>query len=197
MKKLFDLALALVLLVPALLVSSIFVLIIAAESPGLPIFHQVRVGRDGKEFTLYKLRSMYDGTSDKASHEVSASRITPAGRLIRRLKIDELPQIFNVLRGDMSFIGPRPCLPSQLELIAERKRRRVLSLRPGITGPAQIAGIDMSTPAELAIADADYLKPWSLRRDFTILIGTVFNRHGDAVIRGDFATTSDTPDEPS
>ena len=197
MKRFFDLALALLLLVPALLVSVIFILVIAAESPGSPIFRQIRVGRNGEEFTLFKLRTMFAGTSDMASHEASASRITPAGRLIRRLKIDELPQVLNVLRGNMSFIGPRPCLPTQLEIIAERKSRQVLSLCPGITGLAQIAGIDMSTPAELAIADAGYLMPWSLRRDIAILIRTVFNRHGDAVTRGDFGTISYTPDEPS
>ena len=134
---------------------------------------------------------MYSGTASVASHHVGENRITRAGRIIRRFKIDELPQVINVLLGDMSFVGPRPSLANQHELIAERTVCGVLALRPGITGPAQLAGIDMSTPRELAIADAAYLGAWSLRRDLTILAGTVVKGRGDAARR---STAAPGPD---
>jgi len=121
-------------------------------------------------------------TESRASHEVSASKITNVGKFLRRTKLDELPQILNVLSGDMSFVGPRPCLPSQADLIAEREVRDVFSLRPGITGPAQIAGIDMSTPQILARADAAYLAERTFWGDLRLIMQTAKGGgQGDAV----------------
>jgi lipopolysaccharide/colanic/teichoic acid biosynthesis glycosyltransferase len=116
-------------------------------------------------------------TLDGASHEIGVAAITRSGRWIRRLKLDELPQLWNVLRGDMSFVGPRPCLPSQIELIDARRNAGVLALQPGITGVAQVEGLDMSDPARLAVADSAYCTPWSFGRDLRLLLRT-FAGHG-------------------
>ena len=99
-------------------------------------------------FTCYKFRTMAQGAPLAGSHEVSGSWITPIGRRLRSLKLDELPQLFNVLRGDMSLVGPRPCLPNQAEVIAARRARDVFNIRPGITGIAQLTSIDMSKPEQ-------------------------------------------------
>ena len=124
---------------------------------GSPIFRQTRVGRYGKPFTLVKFRTMKPNTAHVATHLADASAITPFGRFLRRTKLDELPQLWNVLKGEMSLVGPRPCLPSQHELIAARERLGVFAARPGITGLAQVNGIDMSTPELLAETDARML----------------------------------------
>jgi len=115
------------------------------------------------------------------THDAKASQVTPIGHFLRKTKLDELPQLWNVLKGDMSLIGPRPCLPSQTELVAERVKRSVLQLRPGITGLAQINDVDMSDPVRLAEVDAEYLKIRSFALDMTILFRTVFGQEG----RGD------------
>ena len=125
---------------------------------------------------------MYPGTPNLASHQISVKHLTKFGSLLRKYKIDELPQLLNILNGTMSFVGPRPCLPSQLELINERNVRGVQKLQPGITGPGQIAGIDMSTPVHLATVDSQYLVPWSLWRDFHYLAKTIGGAgRGDAI----------------
>jgi lipopolysaccharide/colanic/teichoic acid biosynthesis glycosyltransferase len=184
MKRLFDLLLALAILPPAILLSALLALPIWIETRANPLFAQARVGRGQQPFTLVKLRTMRPDTLHRASHEVGAAQITRTGQLLRRTKLDELPQIWNVLTGAMSFVGPRPCLPSQHELIAERERLGVHALRPGITGPAQVAGIDMSTPARLAQADAVYLNGWSLTGDLRLLMQTVLGGgRGDAANR--------------
>jgi len=149
------------------------------ESPGSPIFAQPRVGRDRRTFTCYKLRTMRKGTRQGASHEVGGAAITTVGRFLRRTKLDEIPQLWNVVRGDMSLVGPRPCLPSQAELIAERERLGLHAIRPGITGPSQVAGLDMSDPPRLAAMDARW--DGTLRSYFVILLLTVLGRgRGDA-----------------
>lgn len=181
-KRLFDLSLGLVAAIPAAVLCAACVLAIRLESPGPAVFRQMRVGRNRKLFVLFKLRTMSQGTGDRASHEVSAAQITRIGHILRRTKLDELPQILNVVLGQMSFVGPRPCLPSQETLVAERNRRGVYSIRPGITGPAQIAGIDMSTPVELADADAAYLTGITFARDLRLIALTAGGRgSGDAV----------------
>lgn len=181
-KRLFDLCLALALAGPALLMIMLAGCVIRIDSPGPVLFRQQRVGRNGKAFTMYKLRTMLRDTGDMPSHFASASQLTRAGRWLRRTKLDELPQLINVIRGDMSFVGPRPCLFSQQELILARHDRGLDSLRPGITGPAQIAGIDMSDPSRLAEADAGYLTPWRLSRDLALIWATATGRgQGDAV----------------
>lgn len=130
---------------------------IRAQGDGPAIFAQTRIGREGKAFTCYKFRTMALGTKQAGTHEVSQSAVTPLGAKLRRWKIDELPQLWNVFWGDMALIGPRPCLPSQTELVAGRRAAGVLTIRPGISGLAQVAGIDMSDPARLVEWDARYL----------------------------------------
>lgn len=119
-----------------------------------PLFIQTRVGKNQIPFQLVKFRSMSPKAADLPTHEISGDLITKTGKFIRTTKLDELPQLWNVLKGEMSLVGPRPCLPIQEELIAEREQRNVFSLRPGITGPAQVQNIDMSTPKKLAIEDS-------------------------------------------
>jgi lipopolysaccharide/colanic/teichoic acid biosynthesis glycosyltransferase len=121
-------------------------------------------------------------TASVASHLADVSAITPLGRFLRRTKLDELPQLWNVLKGEMSLVGPRPCLFSQEELIAEREQRGVLNARPGITGLAQINNIDMSTPRLLAETDARMLSGMGVRTYFYYIVMTVLGRGaGDRV----------------
>jgi O-antigen biosynthesis protein WbqP len=177
MKRIFDISVALVLAPLALIVVFFFLPIVWADTGASPIFTQWRVGRHMQQFKIYKLRTMRSDTSDAPSHVIGAHRITRSGRWLRKLKIDELPQIWNVLNGSMSFVGPRPCLPSQSELIDARANLMLFALRPGITGPGQIAGADMSEPQKLAKLDAEYNAPWTLKRDLYILIQTVSRRN--------------------
>ncbi|MEG3093477.1 sugar transferase [Sphingomonas sp. PB1R3] len=181
-KRGFDLALALTLMIPAIVICAIAMTIIWFDDRANPIFTQRRLGRDGQVFHLVKLRTMRVGTGDLPSHEARAASITRMGALLRRTKLDELPQLVNVIRGEMSFVGPRPGLPSQTILAEARHRYGVDRLLPGITGMAQVQGIDMSTPERLAEVDAAYLVKWSLRRDICILMHTALGGgRGDAV----------------
>lgn len=149
---------------------------------GSPLFRQIRIGRFKKPFVLLKFRTMRLDTASVATHLADASAITPFGRFLRRTKLDELPQLWNVLRGDMSLVGPRPCLFNQKKLIAERSARGVFQMRPGITGLAQVNGIDMSTPRLLAETDALMLQDPSLGSYFRILFLTLVGKGaGDRV----------------
>lgn len=165
---------------PALVLSAPIVLAAIAAirltSAGPVIFSQTRVGREGAPFRCHKLRTMRHGTPSVPTHEARASEVTSVGRFLRRSKIDELPQLWNVLAGEMSLVGPRPCLPTQGRLIDERRKRGVLALVPGISGLAQVNGIDMSDPVACAEKDAEYLRTRSLRLDLAILFRTVFPR---------------------
>ncbi|RWA68589.1 MAG: sugar transferase [Mesorhizobium sp.] len=149
-------------------------LAIKATSPGPAIFSQPRVGRDGALFTCHKLRTMHRGTPSLPTHEAPASSVTAVGTVLRGTKIDELPQLWNVLKGEMSLVGPRPCLPTQMELIGHRQRLGVLAALPGITGLAQIKGIDMSDPKLCAETDAAYVEAASIGLDLRILLGTFY-----------------------
>ncbi|MEW5894015.1 MAG: sugar transferase [Pseudomonadota bacterium] len=140
---------------------------------GAPLFMQTRVGRYQKPFTLVKFRTMRPDTQSVATHLANPTAVTPLGAFLRRTKLDELPQLWNVLKGEMSLVGPRPCLFNQTELIEERAARGVFSTRPGITGLAQINGIDMSTPKLLAETDARMLQDLGLSAYFTYIIKTV------------------------
>lgn len=149
---------------------------------GAPIFLQVRVGRHQRPFTLVKFRTMRPNTASVASHLADPNAVTPLGRFLRRSKLDELPQLWNVLRGDMSLVGPRPCLFNQAEVIAEREARGVFAVRPGITGLAQISGIDMSVPQRLAETDAAMLKKLNLAAYFRYILLTALGKGaGDRV----------------
>ena len=147
-----------------------------------PLFRQVRVGRNQQPFILVKFRTMRVGTASVATHLASSSAITPFGSFLRRTKLDELPQLWNVFWGNMSLVGPRPCLPNQYELIAARQALGVFNARPGITGLAQVQGIDMSTPEKLAQIDAQMLQTLTLPDYFSYILQTVTGKgQGDRV----------------
>lgn len=141
-----------------------------------PLFRQERVGRRQQPFTLVKFRTMRPDTASVATHLADAAAITPFGRFLRRTKLDELPQLWNVLRGEMSLVGPRPCLFNQEELIAEREARGVYQARPGVTGLAQVNGIDMSSPRLLAETDAKMLAELTLGNYFRYIFMTVLGK---------------------
>ncbi len=170
--------LGLILGSPVLLV----IYVIGLFDTGSPIFRQERVGRDQKPFTLVKFRTMHPGTASVASHLADAAAITPLGKFLRRTKLDELPQLWNVVKGEMSLVGPRPCLFSQTELIIQRASHAVFSARPGITGLAQVNNIDMSTPRLLAETDARMLKELTVSAYFKYIFLTVSGKGtGDVV----------------
>jgi O-antigen biosynthesis protein WbqP len=160
----------------------LILIVIGWFDTGSPIFRQQRVGRNQKPFTLVKFRTMTKDTAHVASHLASASSVTPFGRFLRRTKLDELPQLWNVLKGEMSLVGPRPCLFNQLELIEERAAKDVFKVRPGITGLAQINDIDMSTPQLLATTDARMIEQLSVRFYFSLILQTLTGKgRGDRV----------------
>jgi lipopolysaccharide/colanic/teichoic acid biosynthesis glycosyltransferase len=172
MTRIFDVLLSLAGLVIGAPVLAILWLLGWFDS-GLPLFRQERVGLNQKPFTLVKFRTMRPDTASVATHLADASAVTKYGHFLRRTKLDELPQLWNVLKGEMSLVGPRPCLFSQHELIAERASRGVFAVRPGITGLAQVNGIDMSTPKLLAEVDARMLQDMGARTYFAYIIKTV------------------------
>lgn len=161
--------LGLLLLSPLLLVIAILILM---TDPGSIIFVQERVGRDGRTFRFFKFRSMPVGTRNIAKDQLGQVRLTWFGRLLRRSNLDELPQLFNILRGDMSVVGPRPSLPSQQELIALRRDNGALACRPGLTGWAQVNAYDGMPLTEKARHDGDYAAAISLRQDVRIIVRT-------------------------
>jgi lipopolysaccharide/colanic/teichoic acid biosynthesis glycosyltransferase len=182
MTRIFDILfsfLGLVLLSPILIV----LIIIGYFDTGSPIFRQERVGSGMKPFRLMKFRSMHVNAPSVATHLASASSITSFGSFLRKSKLDEFPQLWNVLVGDMSLVGPRPNLFNQEELINERDSRGVYTVRPGITGLAQINKIDMSTPQLLAETDAKMIKNLSVINYFFYIFKTVLGRgFGDRVV---------------
>jgi len=156
--------------------------IIGLFDTGSPIFRQERVGKGQKPFTLVKFRTMKLNTASVASHLASASSITKFGHFLRRTKLDELPQLWNVLKGEMSLVGPRPCLFNQEELIRERSDHCVFNARPGVTGLAQVNDIDMSTPKLLAETDQKMLETLSVKDYFRYIFMTVAGKgSGDRV----------------
>ncbi|NNE35306.1 MAG: exopolysaccharide biosynthesis polyprenyl glycosylphosphotransferase [Rhodothermales bacterium] len=200
----FGSAALLILVSPLMLVTAIAVRL---TSPGPIIFRQMRVGRGGREFPFYKFRSMRCDTDDSVHRDYVKSliqgrhdevnegdddepvyklqtdtRITVVGRIIRRTSIDELPQLFNVLKGEMSLVGPRPPIPYETEDYLSWHKRRLQEVRPGITGLWQVEGRSKTTFDEMVRLDLRYIRSWSLWLDIKILFRTVF-----VVIRGDGA----------
>jgi O-antigen biosynthesis protein WbqP len=160
----------------------ILLLLIGVFDTGSPIFHQERMGLNQKPFNLLKFRSMHVNTQAVATHLVQVSAITNWGSFLRKSKLDELPQLLNILCGDMSFVGPRPNLFNQNELIEEREKRGVYTIRPGITGLAQINKIDMSTPQLLAETDANMIYQLNIYFYFKYIFLTVFGKgFGDRI----------------
>ena len=170
--------LGLILLWPILLL----VIIIGFFDTGSPIFVQERVGRNKRPFRLIKFRTMSVETKSVASHLANTASITKLGAFLRKTKIDELPQLINVVKGEMSLVGPRPNLFNQEELIKERDVRGVYDVLPGITGLAQIQNIDMSTPELLAEIDKKMIESLTLKEYFKYIFMTVMGSGtGDAV----------------
>ncbi len=181
--RFFDILFSLLGLVAGLPVLLLLVLIGYFDT-GSPLFLQTRVGRHKKAFILIKFRTMKKDTASVASHLVNANAITPFGSFLRKTKLDELPQLWNVLKGEMSLVGPRPCLFNQEELIAEREQRQVFDYRPGITGLAQVNEIDMSTPVLLAETDKQMLDGLNIKNYFTYILQTATGKGaGDRVKR--------------
>jgi O-antigen biosynthesis protein WbqP len=159
-----------------LLLSPLLALIAVAirlQDGGRVIFRQRRVGRDGTEFWLLKFRSMPENTGDVPSAAAGGLRVTPIGRLLRRTNADELPQLVNILRGEMSIVGPRPALPAQRDLVALRHSNGAIACTPGLTGLAQVNAYDGMSIEAKAEWDGRYAGRISLRGDLIILARTV------------------------
>jgi O-antigen biosynthesis protein WbqP len=168
----------LLFLCPILLI----VVIIGLFDTGSPVFIQTRVGKNQKPFELIKFRTMSVETKSVASHLASNASITKLGNFLRKTKIDELPQLINVLKGEMSLVGPRPNLFNQEELINERDALGVYDVLPGVTGLAQVQNIDMSTPKLLAETDKHMIETLNIRNYFKYILMTVTGSgSGDAV----------------
>lgn len=157
---------------PFLFLASLIILL----EDGFPIFFiQKRFGKDKKFFNIIKIRTLKKNTPNTGSHELKSKYLLISGKWIRKIKLDEFPQLINVLKGDVNLVGPRPGLINQKELLNERSLKNIYSVKPGITGLAQILGYDMSDPKKLAEIDKTYIINKSFRLDFSIILGTFFN----------------------
>ena len=181
--RFFDLTIAiigLIFLAPILLI----IIIVGLFDTGLPIFLQKRVGKNMKIFTLIKFRTMHKNTPSVGTHLVNSTSKTKIGDFLRKTKLDELPQLINVVLGHMSLVGPRPCLPNQEELIEERNKRGCYRVPPGITGLAQINEIDMSTPKKLALYDSLMINNINICNYFKLILNTALGKgRGDRVVK--------------
>ena len=162
---------AIILLVPIFII----LLFLCYVDTGSPIFAQKRVGRNLKIFKIFKFRTMKIKTLSKATHLVNDKNITKLGYCLRKFKLDELPQLINIIKGEMSFVGPRPCLVNQIKLINERKKKKVYNVRPGITGLAQIKSITMETPSLVAQMDSVMIKQLTLYNYLYYIVLTLFS----------------------
>lgn len=174
-KRTFDIIAAYIMLIIAYIPMAIIAIAIKLTSRGRVIFRQTRVGRDGRLFVCYKFRTMRsDAPSELSTAEFSDSEryITPVGRFLRRSSLDELPQLFNVLCGDMSLVGPRPLIPREKDVHLKRAALGVYSVRPGITGLAQISGRDMLCDDDKIRYDAKYVQELCLWEDTKIIFRT-------------------------
>lgn len=183
-RRMIDITFAMIVILVLWWLFAIIWVCVRAQSSGPGIFVQTRVGRFGASFQCYKFRTMAEGTKQVGTHELTASAVTTVGRFLRGTKLDELPQVWNILRNEMSLVGPRPCLPSQTELVAFRKAANLFALKPGITGYAQIHDVDMSNPARLTLYETQYMALRSILLDLQILLAT-FRGRG----QGDRTTT--------
>lgn len=174
MKRLIDIICSLVGIIILFIPMIIVGIAIKINSKGPILFKQKRVGKDGKLFDIYKFRSMYIETPNVSTEALGdpSSFITPVGKFIRKTSLDELPQLFNIIKGDMSIVGPRPALFNQYELIAMRDYVEVNSIRPGLTGYAQVMGRDSISDTEKVNYDQYYLENNSLIFDLKIISWT-------------------------
>lgn len=175
MKRVFDFIIslfALIILSPLFLLISLTILI----GDGKPVlFRQKRVGKNNELFTIYKFRTMKRGTENVASGKLenANAKITKFGRILRATSIDELPQLFNILNGTMSLVGPRPLIPEETEIRELREKYNVYTIRPGITGWAQVNGRDNISLEQKALLDKEYVEKQNLGFDIKILVMTV------------------------
>lgn len=151
----------------------IILIVVGFFDTGSPLFLQRRIGKNQKPFTLIKFRTMRKDTESVATHLASASSVTKFGHFLRKTKLDEIPQLINVVSGQMSLVGPRPNLANQIELIEERNKRGVYNVLPGITGLAQVNKVDMSQPAELAKIDEEMIQNLNVVNYFKYILLTV------------------------
>jgi O-antigen biosynthesis protein WbqP len=172
-KRLVDVAFAFLLMVFLAPIYFVLALFIKVQDGGPSIFRQKRIGKNGEEFLFYKFRSMPVNTPNVESKEIQKLQVTTFGKFIRRTNLDELPQFYNVLKGDMSFIGPRPPISTQTELIELRRLNGSLNLRPGLTGWAQVNSYDGMPVIEKAKFDGEYACKISLNFELLILFKTV------------------------
>ena len=172
-KRALDTALSAAALVAAAPVLALVAAVIRVVDGAPVVFRQRRAGRGGEPFTLFKFRSMAVGTRDLPSSQAGALAVTPIGRVIRRTNLDELPQLVNILRGDMSIVGPRPALPSQHDLLALRRANGAAAIRPGLTGLAQVNAYDGMTVEAKAGFDGDYARRLCLSLDLAIIARTI------------------------
>jgi O-antigen biosynthesis protein WbqP len=173
LKRIFDIFAVSILLIILLPAISIIALFIKLHDGGPIVFKQVRIGRNGREFLFMKFRSMPMNTPNVVSTNTGVLNITPIGKIIRRTNLDEIPQFINVLKGDMSLIGPRPSLPTQQNLIQMRMENGSIKLRPGLTGWAQVNAYDFMPEEEKASLDGEYYKKFGVMMDLKIILGTV------------------------
>jgi O-antigen biosynthesis protein WbqP len=151
----------------------VLLLIIGLLDNSSPLFKQTRVGIHQKPFTLIKFRTMPLGTKSAATHLVKNLKLSLFGSFLRKTKLDEIPQLWNVLIGDMSLVGPRPCLFNQRKLINERIKRGIFKIKPGITGLAQIKGIAMKNPTLLAKTDLEMIKHFNVFNYLYYILATI------------------------
>ncbi|ABI47167.1 sugar transferase [Synechococcus sp. CC9311] len=177
MIRIADLVLSLILLMVAIPLLAVATFLISVESRGWPVFSQVRIGKYGKEFIIYKLRTMYVNASKDGNFATKKGdkRITRVGGFLRATSIDELPQLINVIRGDMSFVGPRPDVPTQKEMYTEREFIFRHSVQPGITGLAQIRGRSGATHEIRLKNDCEWVEKRSFTLYLKILMITVYS----------------------
>lgn len=187
-KRLLDVVLAVCILIGAWPFMLIAAIAIKIEDPKGPvIFKQTRVGKDKKPFCIYKFRSMWTETPDVPTHLLDDPNqfITKVGRFLRKTSIDEVPQVWNILKGDMSFVGPRPSLFSQEDLIEERDKRNVHSVRPGLTGLAQVSGRDELPIPVKAAYDGEYIEKMSFKLDVSLFFRTFISvARSEGVVEG-------------
>lgn len=169
---------ALMLMLPIMVFASLLIFV----EDGLPIFfRQKRLGKNKKIFTIYKIRTMKNDAPQLGTHAVSKNFLLKIGKFIRKIKLDEFPQLINVIIGDINLVGPRPGLVTQEILSSERDKKNIFNIKPGITGLAQILGYDMSNPKKLSEIDMIYMKKKSKYVDFMILLGTFFLKYRNQI----------------
>lgn len=166
------------LMLPIMLFASLLIFV----EDGLPIFfRQERLGKNKKIFTIYKIRTMKNDTPQLGTHAVSKNFLLTIGKFVRKIKLDEFPQLINVIIGDINLVGPRPGLVTQEILSSERNKKNIFKIKPGITGLAQILGYDMSNPKKLSEVDLIYVKNKSKYVDLMILLGTFFSKYRNQI----------------